>query len=577
MRGVYMSLGALALATVQANEYPYCEKDNCYRNLIDTRYQAKAAEFCPQWLAGTTTAPAAVPTSFKNCGVPELSSACSCITYWNTHVSSTAVPTPSSQPPVVPSSEASTTGYPVPSVPASSVYSVPSVPATSDYPVPSVPASSVYSVPSVPASSDYPVPSVPASSDYPVPSVPASSDYPVPSSSQPPVVSSVTSEEPIPSSTEDCETSTDYEVPSSTEDVPVPSSTEDCETSTEVVPPHPESSKPVESTITSEAPVPSSTEDCETSTEVVPPHPESSKPVESTVTSEVPVPSTTETEDCETSTEYEVPSSTEDCETSTEVYPVPTTSDKESTTTKVYPVPTSSEEEKTTTVHTTDYTTSTVYTTKVRTITSCAPEITDCPNGPHVTTETYAVSTTVCPVTETETEKTVETPVPTQPPHGYTTSTVYTTKVHTVTSCAPGVTDCPNGPHVSTETIAISTTICPVTEEVPHTLTTVYPVPEPSHPAPEHPEQPEEPTHPVYPGPKPSHPAPEQPEKPTHPAPAPSAEVPVTTLSTAVPTVPAPAVPTTSGPVEVGENAAGRLGSGVEVLAAAAAVMYALL
>jgi hypothetical protein len=57
-------------------------------------------------------------------------------------------------------------------------------------------------------------------------------------------------------------------------------------------------------------------------------------------------------------------------------------------------------------------------------------------------------------------------------PTKYTTSTVYTTKVYTVTSCKPEVTDCPSKPHVTTETIAVSTTVCPVTEE---SSTTVKP------------------------------------------------------------------------------------------------------
>lgn len=47
-----------------------------------------------------------------------------------------------------------------------------------------------------------------------------------------------------------------------------------------------------------------------------------------------------------------------------------------------------------------------------------------------------------------------------------TTSTIYTTKVYTVTSCAPTVTNCPNAPHVTTETVVLSTTVCPVTETV---------------------------------------------------------------------------------------------------------------
>ncbi|KAM0248380.1 hypothetical protein ACHAQJ_009505 [Trichoderma viride] len=56
-------------------------------------------------------------------------------------------------------------------------------------------------------------------------------------------------------------------------------------------------------------------------------------------------------------------------------------------------------------VYTTVYqSTSTVFTTSVHTITSCAPEITNCPartDKPVLTTVTIAVSTTICPVTAT--------------------------------------------------------------------------------------------------------------------------------------------------------------------------------
>lgn len=45
------------------------------------------------------------------------------------------------------------------------------------------------------------------------------------------------------------------------------------------------------------------------------------------------------------------------------------------------------------------------------------------------------------------------------------TSTVYSTTVQTITSCAPGIKNCPG--HVVTRTIAISTTICPVSTDGP--------------------------------------------------------------------------------------------------------------
>ncbi|KAK0649983.1 Cupredoxin [Cercophora newfieldiana] len=52
-------------------------------------------------------------------------------------------------------------------------------------------------------------------------------------------------------------------------------------------------------------------------------------------------------------------------------------------------------------------------------------------------------------------------------PGGSTTSTVYSTKTITISSCAPTVTKCPyghNGTYVTTEVVAVSTTVCPVSK-----------------------------------------------------------------------------------------------------------------
>nr|AGF41725.1 adhesin-like protein 1 [Metarhizium brunneum] len=59
-----------------------------------------------------------------------------------------------------------------------------------------------------------------------------------------------------------------------------------------------------------------------------------------------------------------------------------------------------------TTFVTTYDTTSTVFTTSTKTITSCGPEVTEChgKTGPHIVTVTIPVSTTICPVTETRTQ-----------------------------------------------------------------------------------------------------------------------------------------------------------------------------
>ncbi|KAK3905648.1 putative cell wall protein sed1 protein [Staphylotrichum tortipilum] len=92
MRTSVLSLGALALGLASAHEYPNCESDNCFRNLVDERFAAQAVAWCPEFLSGTTTASGAIPTEFSNCdgNVQAVSSACSCITYT---ASATATPT----------------------------------------------------------------------------------------------------------------------------------------------------------------------------------------------------------------------------------------------------------------------------------------------------------------------------------------------------------------------------------------------------------------------------------------------------------------------------------------------------
>ncbi|KAI8293806.1 hypothetical protein K4K59_005472 [Colletotrichum sp. SAR11_240] len=106
MRGLYMGLGAMALASVNAWEYPFCEHDGCYRNLIDQRFEEEAKTFCVDFLHGTTTAPSAIPTDFNNCGgdIKAVSSACSCITYSITNTvpaTTSSAPATSSTPVII--------------------------------------------------------------------------------------------------------------------------------------------------------------------------------------------------------------------------------------------------------------------------------------------------------------------------------------------------------------------------------------------------------------------------------------------------------------------------------------------
>lgn len=110
---------------------------------------------------------------------------------------------------------------------------------------------------------------------------------------------------------------------------------------------------------------------------------------------------------------------------------------------------------------------STDYTTKMITIISCAPEVTNCP------ADQTSVTSTVLPLT---------------------TSTVYSTRLNTVVGCPSNVVKCPaKSTVIETETIAVSTTVCPVTEteatEVPEKTTSVYEVPEETTPTYEVPEE----------------------------------------------------------------------------------------
>ncbi|KAK4674367.1 Chitinase 2 [Podospora pseudopauciseta] len=104
------------------------------------------------------------------------------------------------------------------------------------------------------------------------------------------------------------------------------------------------------------------------------------------------------------------------------------------------------------------FTTSTIYSTTTFTVTSCEPSVTSCPG--RVVTKTIAIGTTICPVTTTDA------PVITSSsslPAGYTTSTIYSTKTLTLTSCAPTVTNCPAG-STTTVVVPIGTTVCPISE-----------------------------------------------------------------------------------------------------------------
>ncbi|TDZ15609.1 putative endo-1,3(4)-beta-glucanase [Colletotrichum orbiculare MAFF 240422] len=103
---------------------------------------------------------------------------------------------------------------------------------------------------------------------------------------------------------------------------------------------------------------------------------------------------------------------------------------------------------------TTRLATSTIYETNIKTITSCAPTVTNCPakENPVIVTEVVPLTTTICPVVD----------VPT-------TMTVSKTEVRTITSCPPAVTNCPVGSKttITTHEIVRTTAAIPVESYTP--------------------------------------------------------------------------------------------------------------
>ncbi|KGO69384.1 hypothetical protein PITC_065200 [Penicillium italicum] len=128
-----------------------------------------------------------------------------------------------------------------------------------------------------------------------------------------------------------------------------------------------------------------------------------------------------------------------------------------------------------------ELTTSTVFSTRTATITACPTTIPNCParsKTTFVTTETILVSTTICPVTQTSgPTQTAAASLSATGGAGdngrgngssdFTISTVYSTRTATITACPSSVTNCPlrsKTTHLTTETLVVSTTICPVAD-----------------------------------------------------------------------------------------------------------------
>ncbi|KAF7588481.1 hypothetical protein BBP40_005675 [Aspergillus hancockii] len=131
-------------------------------------------------------------------------------------------------------------------------------------------------------------------------------------------------------------------------------------------------------------------------------------------------------------------------------------------------------------------TTSTVYTTSLITITSCAPTVTNCPgDSTTVVTSTIAVSTTVCPVTPTETSGkptgTPGKPTGSSPVGGSSSGASSSAPTGTFTGVPPSGTEGPSSsvPAGSTTTVVTweTLTTCPVTTTATSggvTTTSVY-------------------------------------------------------------------------------------------------------
>ncbi|XTI94094.1 hypothetical protein V2W45_922246 [Cenococcum geophilum] len=122
-----------------------------------------------------------------------------------------------------------------------------------------------------------------------------------------------------------------------------------------------------------------------------------------------------------------------------------------------------------------DHGESVVYSTEEVTVTSCGPEVTNCPAKAYSTPAPYsdpASYSTPAPYSVPAPYTTAApayTPAPYSSAAAYnvsvplTTKTIYSTSLITVTSCAAYVTDCPaKSTVVITSVVPISTTVCPV-------------------------------------------------------------------------------------------------------------------
>jgi len=125
-----------------------------------------------------------------------------------------------------------------------------------------------------------------------------------------------------------------------------------------------------------------------------------------------------------------------------------------------------------------EYSESVVYSTEEVTVTSCGPEVTNCPAkaystpAPYSAPESYSTPAPYSVPAPYTTAAPAYTPAPYSSAAAYnvsvplTTKTIYSTSLITVTSCAAYVTNCPaKSTVVITSVVPISTTVCPVESE----------------------------------------------------------------------------------------------------------------
>jgi hypothetical protein len=202
---------------------------------------------------------------------------------------------------------------------------------------------------------------------------------------------------------------------------------------------------------------------------------------------------TTTSEEIKTTTSEESKTTTSPAEETTPIEEstslISSTSAVETTETSEAPVTTTSAEE--TTVATTSAEETTVTSEESKTTTSPAEETTPIEESTSLISSTSAVETTKTSEAPVTTSPAEETPITTAPVETSvettvitttydTVSTIYTTSVQTVTSCAPEVPNCPGGGEEVTVTIPVTVTTCPVTETITHTgptQTAVVPTP----------------------------------------------------------------------------------------------------